>query len=101
VLHARRDETEIMRLVGAPEAAIRLPLLLQGLIQGLLGATFALLGLVALYRVAAPKLEPLMSLTVGLPSLEFLPASAILRLLAAGAALGAFGGWLARGRSAM
>ena len=101
VLHARRDETEIMRLVGAPEAAIRLPLLLQGLIQGLLGATFALLGLVALYRVAAPKLEPLMSLTVGLPSLELLPASAILLLLAAGTALGAFGGWLARGRSAM
>ena len=101
VLHARRDETEIMRLVGAPEAAIRLPLLLQGLIQGLLGAALALLGLVALYHLAAPKLEPLMSLTVGLPSLEFLPASAILRLLAAGAALGAFGGWLARGRSAM
>src|SRR5881397_213475 len=101
VLHARRDETEIMRLVGAPEAAIRLPLLLQGLIQGLLGATLALLGLVVFYRLAVPKLEPLMSLTVGLPSLEFLPASAVLRLLAAGAALGAFGGWLARGRSAM
>src|SRR6058998_2379374 len=91
VLHARRDETEI----------IRLPLLLQGLIQGLLGATLALLALVVFYRLAAPKLEPLMSLTVGLPSLEFLPASAVLRLLAAGAALGAFGGWLARGRSAM
>jgi cell division transport system permease protein len=98
VLHARRDETEIMRLVGAPEAAIRLPLLLQGLIQGLLGASLALLGLVVLYHLAAPKLEPLMSLTVGLPTLEFLPTSAILRLLAAGAALGAFGGWLARGR---
>src|SRR5207249_6294422 len=99
-LHARRDETEIMRLVGAPEAAIRLPLLLQGLIQGLLGATLALLGLVVFYRLAVPKLEPLISLTVGLPTLEFLPASAVLRLLAAGAALGAFGGWLARGRSA-
>src|SRR5881396_1009057 len=94
VLHARRDETEIMRLVGAPEAAIRLPLLLQGLIQGLLGATLALLALVMFYRLAAPKLEPLMSITVGLPTLEFLPTSAVLRLLAAGAALGAFGGWL-------
>ncbi len=100
VLHARRDETEIMRLVGAPEAAIRLPLLLQGLIQGLLGATLALLALVVFYRLAAPKLEPLMSITVGLPTLEFLPTSAVLRLLAAGAALGALGGWLARGRSA-
>src|SRR2546422_1615737 len=38
ILHARRHETEIMRLVGAPEATIRLPLLLQGMMQGLAGA---------------------------------------------------------------
>src|SRR5262245_35900891 len=36
VLHARRNETEIMRLVGAPEFAVRLPLLLQGMVQGVL-----------------------------------------------------------------
>jgi len=99
VLHSRRDETEIMRLVGAPEAAIRLPLLLQGLIQGLFGALLALGGLVVLYRLATPQLEPLLNLTVGLPRVEFLPASVVVRLLFAGAALGAFGGWLARGRS--
>ena len=44
VLHARRYETEIMRLVGAPEFTIRLPLLLQGMVQGLLGAALALVG---------------------------------------------------------
>jgi cell division transport system permease protein len=38
VLHARRHETEIMRLVGASEVTIRLPLLLQGMMQGLVGA---------------------------------------------------------------
>ena len=37
-MHARRHETEIMRLVGAPELTIPLPLLLQGMVQGLLGA---------------------------------------------------------------
>ncbi len=95
------DWQRLLVLIGLGlEAAIRLPLLLQGLIQGLLGATLALLALVVFYRLAAPKLEPLMSITVGLPTLEFLPTSAVLRLLAAGAALGAFGGWLARGRSA-
>ena len=35
VLHARRGEMEIMRLVGAPEHVVRMPLLLQGMMQGL------------------------------------------------------------------
>ncbi|OLC15749.1 MAG: hypothetical protein AUH29_07085 [Candidatus Rokubacteria bacterium 13_1_40CM_69_27] len=98
VLHARRHETEIMRLVGAPEAAIRLPLLLQGLVQGLLGALLALLALAVGHHLAAPWLEPLMSLTIGVPRLEFLTPPGMVTLLAAGAGLGAFGGWLARGR---
>jgi cell division transport system permease protein len=99
VLHARRQETEIMRLVGAPEMAIRLPLVLQGLLQGLLGAALALTVLVALYRLAAPALEPLVTLTLGLPRLEFLSAPGMLGLLGLGASLGALGGWLTRGRT--
>jgi cell division transport system permease protein len=97
VLHARRHETEIMRLVGASETAIRLPLLLQGMVQGLLGAGLALLALAVAHHLAAPRLEPLMSLTIGLPQLEFLTPPGMLTLLVAGAGLGAFGGWLARG----
>ncbi len=99
VLHARRQETEIMRLVVAPEMAIRLPLVLQGLVQGLLGAALALTVLVALYRLAAPALEPLVTLTLGLPRLEFLSAPGMLGLLALGTTLGALGGWLTRGRT--
>lgn len=98
VLHVRRRETEIMRLVGAPESAIRLPLLLQGTIQGLLGATLALAGLVAGYRLLAPRLEPLLNLTLGLARLDFLTPMSVALLLVTGAGLGGFGGWLARGR---
>jgi cell division transport system permease protein len=98
VLHHRRHETEIMRLVGAPEAVVRLPLLLQGMIQGLLGAALALIALVVVHQVAAPRLEPLLSLTLGLPRLGFLSPGAFGSLLVAGAGLGAVGGWLARGR---
>jgi cell division transport system permease protein len=98
VLHARRRETEIMRLVGAPEAVIRLPLLLQGMAQGLMGAGLALLALFAAHYTAAPWLQPLMIQTIGLPRLEFLDPPAMLSLLLAGAALGGLGGWLARGR---
>jgi cell division transport system permease protein len=98
VLHHRRHETEIMRLVGAPEAVIRLPLLLQGMIQGLVGAALALAILAVVHHLAAPRLEPLLTLTLGLPALAFLTPSALAGLLVAGAGLGAIGGWLARGR---
>lgn len=97
VLYARRHETEIMRLVGAPETMVRLPLLLQGMLQGLIGALLALAVLAATYRLVGPYLDPILSVTVGLPSLAFLPPSHLAMLVIAGTLLGGFGGWLARG----
>jgi cell division transport system permease protein len=100
VLHARRHETEIMRLVGAPEIAIRLPLLLQGMLQGLLGAGIAVGLLVGAWRLVAPHVEPLVGLTLGLPQVVFLPPAQLVGLMVAGTLLGGLGGWLARaGRS--
>lgn len=96
ILHARRRETEIMRLVGAPEVTIRLPLLLQGMMQGLLGALLALAALVATHSLVAPRLEPLVNLTLGLPHLSFLSPANVVVLVLAGALLGGMGGWLAR-----
>ena len=101
ILHARRRETEIMRLVGATEMTIRLPLLLQGMLQGLLGAVLALAALVATHGVVAPRLAPLVNLTLGLPAIAFLPPLSLAVLLLAGTVLGGLGGWLARaGREA-
>lgn len=99
VLHARREELDIMRLVGASEAVIRLPLILQGIGQGLLGAAVALVGLVGAYRLVRPRIEPLISLTLGLPHVTFLSATAVATLLVSGALLGGVGGWLAKGRA--
>src|SRR5213593_3289371 len=99
VLHVRRAETEIMRLVGASEAVVRLPQLLQGMVQGLLGAVVALALLETAYAVAAPRLEPLLNLTLGLARAVFLSLPQILLLIAAGAVLGALGGLIARGRA--
>ena len=96
ILHARRRETEIMRLVGATEMTIRLPLLLQGMLQGLLGAVLALAALVATHGVVAPRLAPLVNLTLGLPAIAFLPPLSLAVLLLAGTVLGGLGGWLAR-----
>ncbi|MBI4637775.1 MAG: ABC transporter permease [Candidatus Rokubacteria bacterium] len=98
VLHARRQETEIMRLVGAPEMVVRMPLLLQGMMQGLAGAILAVIALVVAYRVGAPELEPLVNLTLGLPQLNFLAPISVVTLVIAGTLLGGVGGLLARGR---
>jgi cell division transport system permease protein len=96
VLHARRQETEIMRLVGAAEILVRLPLLLQGMLQGFLGALLALLALKVAHRLVSPHLDPLLNVTIGLPTLDFLPVSSLAMLILAGTLLGGVGGWLAR-----
>jgi cell division protein FtsX len=77
---------------------IRLPLLLQGMVQGLLGAACALVALAVAYRFATPKLEPLMMVALGLAHVDFLPPLQIAAIAAAGTVLGALGGLLARGR---
>ena len=96
ILHARRHETEIMRLVGASELTIRLPVLLQGMMQGLAGAVLALGALVVTHSVVAPRLEPLVNLTLGLSQIVFLTPVGVVALLGAGTLLGGLGGWLAR-----
>jgi cell division transport system permease protein len=99
VLHVRRDEMEIMRLVGAPEHVVRLPLLMQGMMQGLIGAVLAVWVLVACYAIIGPRAEPLVTETLGIARLSFLRPPDVVSLMIAGTLLGGLGGWLARGRS--
>jgi cell division transport system permease protein len=95
VLHLRRDEMEVMRLVGASESVIRTPRFLQGLIQGLLAGTLALLVLEVAFAIAAPRLDPVLPVTLGLERAIFLSLPQMLALIAGGSALGAIGGLLA------
>ncbi len=99
VLHLRRDEMEIMRLVGATENVIRWPRLLQGMAQGLVASIVALATLELAYAVAVPRLEPLLPVTIGLERVAFLSPWQALALISAGTMLGAMGGLLARGRA--
>ena len=99
VLHLRRDEMEIMRLVGATENVIRWPRLLQGMAQGLVASIVALATLELAYAVAVPRLEPLLPVTIGLERVAFLSPWQALAVIGAGTMLGAMGGLLARGRA--
>jgi cell division transport system permease protein len=98
VLHQRRQEMEIMRLVGAPEVVVRMPLLLQGMLQGLMGAMIAIWVLIGCYTIVAPHLEPLVHQALGVERLTFLRPHNVVMLMLAGTVLGGLGGLLARGR---
>jgi cell division transport system permease protein len=74
-MFARRREIEVMKLVGATNWFIRVPFMLEGLVQGMLGAITAIIGLVIIkpfFEGWLPKPEeiPLVSgFTVGTGSL--------------------------------
>jgi hypothetical protein len=54
--------------------------------------------LMAAHATFAPRLEPDVILTLGLPTVSFLPPATLIALVAGGAALGGLGGLLARRR---
>jgi len=57
VIYSRRDEIEIMRLVGAAERFIKIPFYIQGLLQGALGASIGLIILLVFFWFMASNIE--------------------------------------------
>jgi cell division transport system permease protein len=94
-LFARRQEIEIMQLVGAPLAYIRGPFIMEGTILGTLGAAMATLALWAAFVVWKGQLAAEASGIVDAGGLAFLPATVVAGLILGGAAIGCLGGALA------
>jgi cell division transport system permease protein len=99
-MYARRDEIEVLKLVGATDPFVKGPLVVEGALQGALGAAVALALLFAAYRLGAPRLEQALAGALGPVRLSFLPLGHAALVLAAGALLGVVGSWVAIGRYA-
>ncbi len=94
-LVARREEIHIMQLVGAPIAYIRGPFVVEGLIQGGIGAIVALVVLWITFFVVRSRAEALVEAAIDPGSLVFLSLPAAAGLLLAGMAVGSLGGFIA------
>ncbi len=90
-LHARRDELEILSLVGASRIFLRVPFLIEGVLQGMAAGVLALALLYGLFHLAVPQLGDGLELFLGWKDPVFLSLRDALGLLAAGAGLGVVG----------
>ena len=94
-LYARRDELEIMQLVGAPQAFINGPFVMEGVLQGGVGALLALTALGAAFLALRGRyLMPLAS-AMNMTSIHFLPVELCIMLVVGGMAVGCVGGLVA------
>ena len=94
-LHARREEIEIMQLVGASIAFIRGPFVAEGLLQGGIGALAAVLLLWAGFAVSSASWGPQLAAALEGLDPQFLPARFCALLVAGGMAVGGAGGFAA------
>ena len=94
-LYARRDELEIMQLVGAPLSYIRGPAIVEGLLLGGLGAAFALVAVSFLYSTLARWLGTDLAGFAGIGQLRFLGLTEFVMILLGGIGVGAGAGAVA------
>lgn len=94
-LHARREEIEIMQLVGASLAFIRGPFVAEGLLQGGIGAVGAVLLLWGGFMVASASWGPQLATALEGVDPQFLPARFCALLVAGGMLVGGAGGFAA------
>lgn len=97
-IYSRKEEIEIMKLVGATNFFIQVPFFFEGLIQGLAGSLLALGILYISYKILIVKVISDYSLYLGASNLVFLPQNLVIALICFGILLGVFGCVLSMGR---
>lgn len=90
-LYARREELEVMTLVGATPWFVRAPFLLEGGLQGVVGGCFALLITFGLYHLVLRSQLATLLMASGVSQIQFLPVPYQVYLLLTGILLGLVG----------
>lgn len=97
-LDSRRSEMEILELVGATSAFVRLPFILEGTVLGTIGGILSVGILAILFRLLVASLDLGDTMLLGAESLTFFDATSLILCCAVTAALGCVAGILATGR---
>ncbi len=90
-LYARQDELEAMAMVGGTSLFIKLPYLVEGTLQGLLGGLTALGLSFLVFQVILQKSLGSLLLITGIDTIHFLPLSWQGLLVVGGGLIGLFG----------
>ena len=88
LLHRRKSEVEVLKLVGATDAFVRRPFVVEATAQGAGGAAAAILMLGALFLIVRGRFDHELVGMLGVPP-AFLPWPVVLAMVALGAVLGA------------
>lgn len=88
LLHRRRAEVEVLKLVGATDAFVRRPFVLEATAQGAAGAFASIVLLGALFVIVRGRFDHELASLLGV-SPSFLPWPVVVAMVALGAAMGA------------
>lgn len=92
VLYTKRDEIEIVRLIGATDRFIQAPFFIEGLLQGATGAVLGLTALYVIFTMVSSNVQTVLS--EGSMSLRFFPVEFIISIIAGSMVIGWIGCYL-------
>lgn len=92
--YSRKDEIEIMKLIGATHSFIKIPFFIEGSLVGLISGWISVLMLFAVFHFAHLHLQSIGGMIGGFLDPLFLPASFLFGITAGGSVLGGVAGFL-------
>jgi cell division transport system permease protein len=92
VLYSRKEEIEIMRLVGATDRFIKMPFYIEGLILGAMGGSLGIIALFSAYQFVISKFDQAVS--IGIPEIHFLSLQQFFIILIGSMGIGWIGCYL-------